>query len=310
MPRRLWLIALLAVVLLTGQPAPVQATELVILNVPYRTQLDGSLYQGANCGPASLAMVLNGFGQTVSIADMRAQVNDLQGTWGDYNSGTAIENLGVIARRYGVEPLDLWAAGRLRRWTLDDVRAHLVAGRPVVPQVWYPGLPGRENARYRGDHFIVLTGFVGGEFFFHDPIDSDFPGSYRRITEEQLILSWTRGDLPFAALAFTSPSGLASLRTERANPLPPPPAPVVEPEPTATPTATPQPTATLTPTPTATPYEIAEPLRPAAASATPTPLARPGAPSAPSRQQIVPLSAWLSEWMVTTALSFTLPERR
>jgi hypothetical protein len=46
----------------------------------------------------------------------------------------------------------------LRRWTLDDVRAELRAGRVVIRQIKYRFLPGPANSAYGGDHFMVITG--------------------------------------------------------------------------------------------------------------------------------------------------------
>lgn len=230
---------------------PVAAAEDVLLEVPYRSQLDGSPYAGSNCGPASLGMVLEAYGVDVSTVKLRALVNDLQGTWDVFDSGTAIENIAGIARRYELRPT-------LRRWTLDEVRASLDAGVPIVAQVWYPALPGRRDESYRGDHFIVLIGYRGDTFFEHDPIHvRGGPGV--AIRAEQLELAWTKGDLPWSGVALAGPPENPMLKAvptpaplptltpiPTATPIPP----TATPSPTASPTATPSPTATATPSPT------------------------------------------------------------
>jgi hypothetical protein len=246
------LASILLLITLLSPPAGAHAEEAsILLDVPYRGQLDGSLYAGSNCGPATLAMVLAGYGQPIPIADIRATVNDLQRTWGDPDAGTAIENLGVIARRHGLAALDLADGNRLRHWSLDDVRRHLDAGHPVVPQVWYRGLPGREHRSYNGDHYITLIGYAGDEFIYHDPVDLDGIGPGARISAERLERAWRESDLPFAALAFAGPAERPSLKPE----------PTPTPAPTATatvaPTATPPPTATLAPSPTPAPSPTA-----------------------------------------------------
>ena len=60
MPTRLVIAAVLAVTVLAASgAAPALADEDgVLIRLPYRSQIDDSPYARANCGPASLAMVL------------------------------------------------------------------------------------------------------------------------------------------------------------------------------------------------------------------------------------------------------------
>src|SRR5262245_31201171 len=126
---------MLALVVLVGAIRPVSTAAAPAarwLEVPHRTQLDGSPYQGSNCGPAAIAMVLAFYGQAASTRALPAEVNDLQGTWGNYGSGTAVRSLATIAARHGLQPLGAYEGVALRRWTLEDVRAELDAGHPVI----------------------------------------------------------------------------------------------------------------------------------------------------------------------------------
>jgi uncharacterized protein YvpB len=190
-----------------------------ILQVPYRSQLDGNPWELADCGPASLAMVLAAYGKVVPTLEVRGVVNDLQDTWHEPDAGTFIENIGLIASRYGLQPIGLFKAPgvfkyedkMLRRWTIAELRAQLDAGHPVIPQVWYRGLPGRERKAYNGDHFIVITGYQGDDFVFHDPIDKDMVGAERRITTAQLDRAWRNSDFPYAGVALAGPSGRSAV---------------------------------------------------------------------------------------------------
>ena len=245
---------------LIGLPAPPAAAGEVLLAVPYRSQLDDSPYAGANCGPASIAMVLGAYAVDVPTDAVRAMVNDLQGTWDDYSSGTSPESIAAIVGHYELRPT-------VRRWTLDEVRAQLDAGVPVVPQVWYPGLPGREDDPYRGDHFVVLLGYRGESFVYHDPIPPR-GGPYTIIGADQLERAWAGSDLPWTGVAVAgSPARPAVPPLATPTPLPTPTpeptatavptaTPTVAPSPTATATATASPTATATPPPTATPTAV------------------------------------------------------
>ena len=50
---------------------------LVWLGVPFRSQIDGGDFQYVNCGPASLTMVLAGFGLEVGPSQVRDYLNNL-----------------------------------------------------------------------------------------------------------------------------------------------------------------------------------------------------------------------------------------
>ncbi len=208
-----WLTPLAVVLaLLAGlAPAPAAAAgpigEPVILGVPWRTQFDDSPYAAANCGPATIGMVLGAFGLNVATHDLRKIVIQLQGSAG-YDDGTYIENLARMAERYGVAGLQLSdESGSYHRWTLGDIRYQLRAGRPVVPQVHYRSLPGHEDSTYYGDHYVAIVGYDGEDFLYHDPAMRAAENGMRRISGEQLFLAMKRSDFPFAALSFAARGG-------------------------------------------------------------------------------------------------------
>jgi hypothetical protein len=213
-----WLLCLLLLAGLVLPTPPAAAVETHRLLVPYRTQLDGNPYEEADCGPAVMAIVLGAYGRKVPTGEVRAVVNDLQGTWGVYEAGSFIENLAAVARRYGLQARGLFpavpGAGRarpgknvLRRWTLPELRSALKAGQPVVPQVRYRGLPGHEQSDYWGDHYIVVTGYDGDAFVYHDPVDRYEPGANRRVPAAQLDAAWRASQFPYAAFAVVGSDG-------------------------------------------------------------------------------------------------------
>lgn len=173
------------------------------LKVPYRSQLDGSPYAGANCGPTAAGMVLEWFGFPVAPPDLRREVLALQPGEDCDDCGVYIQNLAEVIGRRGLRVIGLWDAppDAFHRWTLDEIRAELQAGHPVIPQVYYRALPGRADAPYYGDHYIVLTGMLGDRFTYNDPIDSDGPGFSRLIEAGQLERAMGRSQEPFAAFA-------------------------------------------------------------------------------------------------------------
>jgi hypothetical protein len=170
--------------------------------VPYRTQLDGAAYAEANCGPTTIGMVLESFGIAVPQSKLRSQVLGTQG-FGGNGTGTLITALAQVVAGYDLEIHDLRTSdGAIRRWSVDDVRAHLGQKHPVVVQVRYRALPGREGAYYYGDHYIVLTGILDDGFLYNDPIDYDGPGWDRVISGERLARAMDASDRRYVQSAF------------------------------------------------------------------------------------------------------------
>jgi hypothetical protein len=190
----------------------------VALPVPYRSQFDGNPYEDGDCGPASMGMILAAYGQALPTMQIREYVNEVQGTQGVYGAGSFIESLWDTAAHYGLKPAGLFAGARgergktsLRRWTLGELRRELDAGRPVVPQVWYRGLPGRESRPYNGDHFVVLVGYDADVVIYNDPVDKDLPGANRRMTWAELDKAWRNSDFPYAGFSVGGPTARPTL---------------------------------------------------------------------------------------------------
>ena len=175
----------------------------VQLDVPYRTQLDGSISAQANCGPASISMALESFGIRIPTTQARAIATRSMGIFSPW-SGTTLEALRDVARTHELEALDLHQNGRYKRWTLDDVRRHLRAGHPVIPQLRYRAMPGREWTWAGFDHYVVISGMVGDDFIIVDPVPENGRGE-RTITAQQLQRAWQSSDHPGAALAVARP---------------------------------------------------------------------------------------------------------
>jgi LysM repeat protein len=174
------------------------AMDISHVFAPYRSQLDGSPYAEANCGPTAVGMALDAFGVSVSSRLLRAAVLDAQRMHGN-GVGTLITALAQVVQQQGLSAMDLRdEAGALRRWGLDDIRAHVRQGHPVIVQVRYRSLPGRGGAYYFGDHYILVTGVVGDGFLYNDPIDIDGLGWDRVISGATLRVAMNASDQRYA----------------------------------------------------------------------------------------------------------------
>jgi uncharacterized protein YvpB len=173
----------------------------VRLPVPYRSQLDGSSYAEANCGPTVLGMALEAFGVSVPSRQLRAEALGAQHMFGN-GVGTLITALAQVAQQHGLSVAGLYDGGGVHRWSLDELRAQVAQGHPVVVQVRYRSLPGRGGAYYYGDHYIVVTGVVKAGFLYNDPMDVDGVGWDRVISADRLRTAMNASDQRYAYAAF------------------------------------------------------------------------------------------------------------
>jgi LysM repeat protein len=178
------------------------AMDIAHVFAPYRSQLDGSPFAEANCGPTAVGMALDAFGVSVPPRQLRAAALDAQHMYGN-GVGTLITALAQVVEQNGLSALDLRDdSGALHRWSLDDVRDQINQGHPVIVQVRYRSLPGRGGAYYFGDHYILVTGVVGDGFLYNDPIDVDGLGWDRVISGATLNVAMNASAGGYAHTAF------------------------------------------------------------------------------------------------------------
>jgi hypothetical protein len=171
--------------------------------LPFRTQRDGSRWAGSNCGPAALSMVLAAFGIDQGNDDLRYLSHTYQGTWG-MRTGTALQHIAHVADDFDLKSIGLYQDdGSFRRWSVDDVRAEVAQGHPVIALVKYRLLPGREGSTVRFDHYVVLWDLTADGFVYNDPI---YPGAdegyARQMTNAQLASAMAPTMEPRQAVAF------------------------------------------------------------------------------------------------------------
>lgn len=175
------------------------------LGVPFKTQIDDTDYAMANCGPASLAMVMSAFGVQIDPPVVRDYVNYLSG---DYSTddGTSLHVIARVAQEAG---LSTWGVNKA--WSVDAVREHVRAGHPVITLAKYRSLPGNGNSFAEFDHYIVITGLAGDDLIYNDAAFSTDYGFNLLISPRDLERAWGFSTNPGHAVAIGLGDGLAPL---------------------------------------------------------------------------------------------------
>jgi LysM repeat protein len=176
-----------------GASAPDSRPTRLRVWAPYRSQFDGSPYEHANCGPATLSMLMSFHGEHWTTASIRRSVVQYSGMPA-YDTGSTWEDIGHAARQRGFTTLGLFdGIGGYRQWTFADLMREVEQGRPVMLLVRFWSLPGHNEKEWYGDHYIVFLGTTpGGEVVYHDSAWRGEQGAYMVMSREQLERAWTR----------------------------------------------------------------------------------------------------------------------
>ncbi len=135
-----------------------------ILTIPYKSQWDNDANSSKNdCGPASLAMVLNKYGKNVTTNEVLAKT----GAGGGYVS---FQQLQKVASEYGF-------TSRIER-NRSPQRIKDLINRGIFPivVVHYGYLSSRQNQKFKGPHIMVVVGYRDDGYFVNDP---NFWGEFR-----------------------------------------------------------------------------------------------------------------------------------
>jgi hypothetical protein len=175
---------------------------LVWLGVPFRSQIDGGDFQYVNCGPASLTMVLAGFGLDVGPSQVRDYLNNLIDNF-NTDLGTSLDVLSRIGKEAGLTSMDLYSdGGGYRNWSTDAVRWHVQQGHPVITLVKYRNLPGHTRSLSQFDHYIVISGLTPNGFIYNDAAFASTLGYGLEISDVELEYAWDNSSIPHHALAM------------------------------------------------------------------------------------------------------------
>jgi LysM repeat protein len=173
----------------TATRSPLAQTSLI--EAPYFSQFDGSAWAASDCGPASLAMALGGIDLGGKPIALRTLADRQMGN-NNPSNGTTWEALAYAAHQRGAVTTGLYQGHYYRAWTTAELMTELAKKHPVLLLVRYRLLPGHQQSKYWGDHYIVALGYDrSGNLIYNDPaINGD--GSDRTLTPSQLSNAWRK----------------------------------------------------------------------------------------------------------------------
>lgn len=135
------------------------------LLVPYLSQWDTTASKTRNdCGPSSLAMALNFYGENLTVD----QVFEKTGAGTGYIS---LPQLAKAASYYG------YKCEAFTNGTAEALRGFINQGIPVITVVHYGLLSSRQDTNFSGPHIFLTVGYRDDGYFVNDP---DFWGSFRK----------------------------------------------------------------------------------------------------------------------------------
>ena len=174
--------------------------EDVLLDVPFRSALDGSHYADTNSGSAAIGMALDAYGFNAATPDLRSLANVLGRSY-DWDQSPRLFYLVRVAEQSGLRGLGLYSGTRPAIWTIDDVRTRVRAGYPVLtmirpPEASGPGELGRER-------YVLIIGVQNNTLIYHDPAFPDTGGAQRTMTAEGLTKAWGGSPESGQAAAFS-----------------------------------------------------------------------------------------------------------
>ncbi len=134
-----------------------------ILDVPYRSQWDDDANKSTtDCGPACLAMVLDYYGEHVSIDKLFSATGVQPGRYVGFGQ------LQQVSRDYGVT----FTYGA--NFKLNDLKRWVDEGKPAIALVKYshwsqikPGSSTQDG--FTGPHFVVVVGYGDDNIYINDP---------------------------------------------------------------------------------------------------------------------------------------------
>ena len=156
----------------------------IIPGIPYKSQYDSDASDFRNdCGPACVAMILNGLGVNVSTNTVYRK------TGAGANEYVSVSQMMNAAATYDID-FDYFYP-----WDLDDLKNAIRGGIAVIPLVHYGEWSklGKTQSSFTGPHFVVVVGYDENYIYVNDPLwwgDRRSEGEHKRWTYSEFTTAW------------------------------------------------------------------------------------------------------------------------
>lgn len=165
---------------------------VILSSIPYKSQYDLDADEGRNdCGPASIAMLLHGFGINASTNAV------FRKTGAKSNQYVSIGQLMRAATSYGI------AFDFFYNWSIPQLIDGLQHGKAIMTLVHYgawsqinPGISTQNT--FKGPHFVAVVGADDENIYVNDPLWNGArrgDGFRRAWTYAQFFDAWSTNDL-------------------------------------------------------------------------------------------------------------------
>lgn len=152
-----------------------------ILPVKYKSQWDADAVKTANdCGPTSVAMILNYYGENLTSDQVFAKTGAGSGLISFSQLKAAIAAFG-----YSYEVLTNCTPEKLKSYIDQDM--------PVVALVHYGSLTSTQDKSFKGGHFFTVVGYRDDCYFVNDPNfrgDLRAHGDHHSFTKTEFEKAW------------------------------------------------------------------------------------------------------------------------
>jgi uncharacterized protein YvpB len=172
------------------------------LKVNFKSQWDEDARGTENdCGPASIAMILNYYGENVTTDEV----------YGRTKAGNGLITIGQLQEAissYG------YTSKCIRGSSPDQLKSLLDNGLPVICLVHYGDLSSRQDKNFQGGHFFLTVGYYRDGYYVNDPNfwgDTRKDGDHHNYLKGEFEKAWVNASLddnPPNTLIYIEPKKL------------------------------------------------------------------------------------------------------
>lgn len=158
---------------------------MMLNTIPYKSQYDDDASEYRNdCGPACVAMILNGLGIHVTTNTV------FRRSGADRNAYVSVTQMIRAAATYDVD-FDYFYP-----WSMDQLKHAISQGMAPICLVHYGAWrnSGLTQSSFKGPHFVVVVGFDEEFIYVNDPLwwgTRRYEGEHRKLTHKQFEGAWS-----------------------------------------------------------------------------------------------------------------------